>query len=867
MGSLGRAIASKLALALALGLSVGITAMAVTPQEIDGELTANDQVSGDGTYFDFFPFEGKAGETVAIELNSDEFNARLGIFQAGGKLLKSDDGSGDRTTSLLIFELPEDGTYLAVATSLRVGEQGRYQLKLRTATQEDKQRLEASQLVTQAVQLYRGAQLQEAQARYQQALELYRALGDRSGESLVLGNLSLVYADLSEFAEALTLAQAALDSDRQLGDRQGESRILITLGVIYGRQGQYDKALANYSKALEIARELGDRRGEGTILNNIAISYSRQGRQGEALENYKASLVILREVGNRFAEGGTLNNIGALYMNQGETSLAIEYYEAGLEIARELGDRAGEATTLNNLGALYGGQGDNPKALEYYQASLVLLRETGNRTRTSTTLANMGTVYHNMGELEKSEGALRESLGVYEAIERDLRANDSDRITFFETQSYVYTNLEQVLADQNKAGAALEIADRSRGRSLVEFLNPNAANSAANQGRSPFTIEQIKQLARDKNATLIAYSMAGQALFIWVVSPSGEITFKSVDPDSVGLPLQTLDTRVRSSASNPLNQPFFGQDRYRFLVSSTRSNGGSSWIGDPKDLKRAYELLIKPIKAHLPKKEGDRLIIVPHRELGTIPFAALIDGDDRFMVDRYGIAIPPSLQILNTVQQKPVTSEGSPLIVGNPSPMPSENGGTGLAPLPGAEVEAQAIAQALNTSALIGNSATETAIKQQLETASILHFAPHGIVANSDRDAGDSWLALADTAVGGEDGRLTLTEIFNTTLNAQIAVLSACNTNSGEVTGEGVLGLARAFLKAGVPAVVASLWQVPDQSTQLLMEAFYQELLKGETYADALRTAQLKVRAQSPNPRDWAAFMVIGDGDRTLEQP
>ena len=117
------------------------------------------------------------------------------------------------------------------------------------------------------------------------------------------------------------------------------------------------------------------------------------------------------------------------------------------------------------------------------------------------------------------------------------------------------------------------------------------------------------------------------------------------------------------------------------------------------------------------------------------------------------------------------------------------------------------------------------------------------------------------------DGRLTLTEIFNTTLNAQIAVLSACNTNSGEVTGEGVLGLARAFLKAGVPAVVASLWQVPDQSTQLLMEAFYQELLKGETYADALRTAQLKGRAQSPTPRDGAAFMVIGDGDRTLEQP
>ncbi|MEM9770312.1 MAG: CHAT domain-containing protein [Cyanobacteria bacterium P01_D01_bin.73] len=867
MGTLGRAIASKLALGLALGLSMGTPAAAVPPQVIEGELTADDRVAGDGTYLDFYRFEGKAGDIVAIELNSDDFDARLGIFQADGELLRGDDDGGDRTNSLIIIELPEDGVYFAGANSINVGEQGRYQLKFRDVTSIEKRYLKASQVAAAARQLYLRAQMQEALAKYHEALELYRALGDRDWESVMLSNLSLAYADLGRFAEALKHAQAALDIDRELGDRQGESRVLISLGVVYGRQGQHDKALASYNQALEIVREVGDRRGEGTILNNIAITYGRQERYAEALEYYEASLVILREVGNRAAEGGTLNNMGAAYMHQGENALAIEHYEAGLEIARELGDRAGEATALNNLGALYGGQDNNPKALEYYQASLALLRETGNRTRTSTTLANIAIVYQNMGDLAQSEGAWRESLEVYEAIERDLRENDDDRIAFFETQSYAYSNLEQVLAAQDKAGAALEIADRARGRSLAEFLNPKAAYSSNNQGRSPFTIEQIKQLARDQNATLITYSMAWKTLLIWVVSPSGRVTFQRVDPDSVGLPLETIDTRVRSSATNPLNPNFFGQERYRFLVSSTRSNGGSSWVGDPKDLKRAYELLIKPIESQLPKKEGDRLIIVPHRELGTVPFVALIDGNDRFLLDRYSIAVTPSLQILNTVQQKPESSEGKPLIVGNPSPMPSENGGSALAPLPGAEIEAQAIAQAINTSPLIGNQATEATIKKRLANASLLHFATHGIVANSDRDAGDSWLALADTKSGTEDGKLTLTEIFNTTLNAQLAVLSACNTNSGEVTGEGVLGLARAFLKAGVPAVVASLWQVPDKSTQVLMEAFYEELLAGETYANALRTAQLKVRAQSPNPRDWAAFMVIGDGDRTLVQP
>ncbi|MGD1936205.1 MAG: CHAT domain-containing protein [Cyanophyceae cyanobacterium] len=865
MGILGRAIASKVALALTL--AVGVPATAVPPQSTEGELTADDRVSGDGTYFDVHPFEGKAGDTVAIELKSDEFDARLGVFQPEGGLLQQDDDTGDRTNALIIFELPEDGVYFAITTSLRVGSQGRYQLDLRDVTQADRQRVAAVQLTGRGAQSYRSAQLQEAQDLYRQALELYQALGDREGEALILGNLGLIYGDLGQFAEALEYAQAALEINRELGHRSRESTVLSNLGVIYGRQGQYEKALASYDAALALVRDLGDRRTEGSVLNNIATTYDRQERHAEALEKYQESLVILREVGNRAAEGGTLNNMGAVYMKQGKSAQAIEHYEAGLAISQELGDLAGEATALNNLGALYGGQADNSKALEYYQASLVLLREIGNRTRISTTLANIGIVYQNMGELEPSEEAWRESLAVYEAIERDLRANDEDRITFFETQSYVYSNLEQVLAAQNKTGAALEMADRSRGRSLAEFLTPSAADSSIAPERSTFTVEQIKQLAQDQNATLIAYSMVNKNLFIWVVSPSGQITFRQVDPNSVGLPLQTLDTRVRSSASNPLNQPFFGQERYRFLVSSTRSNGGTSWIGDPKDLKRAYELLIKPIEAQLPKGEGDRLVIVPHRELGTIPFAALIDGEDRFLVDRYGITVTPSLQILNRVRQKPKTSQGTPLIVGNPSPMPSEGGGAALAPLPGAEVEAQAIAQAINTTPLIGDQATEATVKQRLETASILHFATHGIVPNSDRDAESSWLALADTDAGGEDGKLTLTEIFNSTLNAQLAVLSACNTNSGEVTGEGVLGLARAFLKAGIPAVVASLWQVPDQSTQILMEAFYQELLAGETYANALRTAQLKVRAQSPNPRDWAAFMVIGDGDRTLIQP
>ncbi|MGD1937411.1 MAG: CHAT domain-containing protein [Cyanophyceae cyanobacterium] len=298
-----------------------------------------------------------------------------------------------------------------------------------------------------------------------------------------------------------------------------------------------------------------------------------------------------------------------------------------------------------------------------------------------------------------------------------------------------------------------------------------------------------------------------------------------------------------------------------------RGGNGPTWNGTPQDLKRAYTLLIKPIEDFLPTDQGDRLIIVPHRELGTIPFAALIDDSDRFLLDRHSITVTPSLQTLATVQNNTGPFTGNPLIVGNPSPMPRANNGDIFDSLPGTEAEATAISQMLNATPILGEQATKAAIQQQLESASILHFATHGEIAGSDQNIDGNWLALSAVGSDASNHKLTLTEIFNSNLNAQLAVLSACNTSSGAATGEGVLGLARAFLKAGVPTVVASLWKVPDDKTQILMEAFYQELLAGKTYADALRLAQLKVRAESPLPRDWAAFVVIGDGDRTLELP
>ncbi|MEM9772035.1 MAG: CHAT domain-containing protein [Cyanobacteria bacterium P01_D01_bin.73] len=923
--------------AIALSLLVGLPAEASAPQVIEGELTTEDAKINDGTHIDRYEFQGKAGESVAIELNSEDFDAYLILNHNGQLIGKDNNGSGTRN-AFMVTELPDDGTYQVLVNTANAGETGQYQLVLRTATVQDQQRSEAYALNRQGLQQYQQSQWDSAFESFQRAGELYRAAGDRLGEGTIVNNIGSVYRRQGQYLQALkqyqaavairhevgdfvglsaTLNnmgglyrrlgkldqalgayQAALGINRQQGDRLNESTTLANLGGIYRIQGFYGQALEFYGDALLIRRALGDRRGIASISSNIGLVYFNQGQYKESLDQYQSALVLRREVGDRLGEGVTLSNIGGVYRSQKEFDKALEHYDAALAIHRSLGARRGEGLILGNVGGIYLSRGQFDQALEHYQTALAIFRELGDRRSEGGILSGLGEVYRNQERYDqalehlKAALALRQELGdragqsktlnsigllqveqenfddaqtrfqesiaIVETIEQDLPTTDRARVAFFETRSQTYSFLEGLLVLQKQSGAALEIADRSRARSLSYFLNPTTDN----QPQPPLNIDQIRQLAINNNATLITYSIVKRYLFVWVINPQGDIAFRRVDPTLTGVPFEVISGQIRRSASDPFDfSGFFTQDRFRADMGSLRG-GGTSWRGEPKDLKRAYELLIQPIEDFLPTGRGDRLIIVPYRELSTVPFVALIDSNDRFLIDRYAVTIAPSLRTLSTIQQKQTVSKGQPLIVGNPSPMPDQ-----LSALPGSEKEAQAIAQALNTTPLIGSNANEAAVKQSLETANILHFATHGIVADSDRNIEGNWLALADDSDDSEDGKLTLTEIFNSNLNAQLAVLSACNTVSGEVTGEGVLGLARAFLKAGAPAVVASLWQVPDEQTRLLMEAFYRELLAGETYADALRIAQLEVRSQFTNPRNWAAFMVIGDGDRTLELP
>ena len=275
-------------------------------------------------------------------------------------------------------------------------------------------------------------------------------------------------------------------------------------------------------------------------------------------------------------------------------------------------------------------------------------------------------------------------------------------------------------------------------------------------------------------------------------------------------------------------------------------------------LKRAIAELTELL---LPKKMADdlqsveHLIVVPVGELGMVPYAMLQPfADGAPLVERMSVSIAPSLFDLG-VPIAPWESEwafSEPLLVGNPK-FPSGNEWE-FPPLPGAEAEVNAVATQLEARPLLGAEATKTVAIAQASRARFLYFATHGLSDPRNPLSGGFLLFAASRL---SEARWSAREIQSTRLQAELAVLSACQTGLGQAHDAGTIGLARAFQIAGVPRVVMSLWNVDDQATNQLMQAFVR-YLEEAVPAEALRLAMLEMKQDRPNPVEWASFMLFG---------
>ena len=408
------------------------------------------------------------------------------------------------------------------------------------------------------------------------------------------------------------------------------------------------------------------------------------------------------------------------------------------------------------------------------------------------------------------------------------------------------------------------------------------------------SIASIQAIAQQHQSTLVEYSVIdAKTIYAWVVTPQGKIHFETIEAEKIInqdlAALQATYQGVRQAAparraeadTSAIEAVFAELVR---IVAPTRE--GETRFGNY--LKDYYRLLIQPIAQWLPAPQ-DRasdhppaLIFIPHRHLFTVPFAGLVNPDtNTSLIEHYTVQVAPSIQVLGLThhqrQQLAQRQERDPaLVVGNPTmptvvlkpPKPSQTDNATppklpepqqLKPLPGAEEEAKKVAALLNTTPLLGPAAQKATVLKRLSQARLVHLATHGILDEIVGLQLPGAIALAPDGIDAPlDGLLTTSELINLTLQAELVVLSCCNTGLGTITGDGVIGLARTLITAGVPSAVVSLWPVPDQATSHLMTQFY-EHRRTLNNAQALRRAMLETKDSTSDYRSWAGFILIGE--------
>ena len=782
--------------------------------------------------------------------------------------------------------------------------------------------VEAGSLNDQGIELGNAGQFEQAQHFFEKALTIYREIDNQQMESRVLGNIGLLYFSQGYFDQAIDYYNKSLLIARKAQDYQWEAAILTHLGTVNFERGNYAQAIDYQMQSLSIAQKLGDKELEARIQDQLGSIYLNLGEYFKAVEYQLSSLVIIQDLKNapdlntrieaRRYEAGYLGNLANTFKNLGEYVKAEEYAQQSLQIAREINnpvieskalgtlsnisigkgnydvakeyaqqkltitlrinDRQGQFEALNSLGNSYFFLKDYSTAIKYFQESLNLSQEIGDIYKKGWTLTKLGDAFLKYGNFEESEKFLRLGMEAREALRGKVGSNDAYKVSIFDLQVDTYQLLQQALVAQNKTDEALEIAERGRARALVELLSRRFSPNQTEV--SPITapkLEEIKQIAKTQNATLVEYSIiveqlpgnqdtSESELYIWVIQPTGEVTF-------------------RRSNLKPLRQT--QKLSLKQLVTSSRQSIGVRGRGSievvplnsseiENQLKQLHKLLIEPIADLLPSDPNAHVIFMPQGELFLVPFPALQDANGKYLIEKHTILTAPAIQVLDLTQKQRVkVQQANPkglVVVGNPT-MPKVTIKIGEPPeqlnsLPAAENEAITIAKLLNTKALTGNQATKKAILSQLPQARIIHLATHGLLDDFKGLGVPGAIALAPS--GNDNGLLTADEILNLKLNAELVVLSACDTGRGRITGDGVIGLSRSLITAGVPSIIVSLWSVPDAPTASLMTEFYRNWQEKKLdKAQALRQAMLTIMKDRKyqNPKNWAAFTLIGEAE------
>lgn len=725
----------------------------------------------------------------------------------------------------------------------------------------------------------------EALAACERALELRREVGDELRTARTLNNLALTLQTLGRYDEAAGRYEEALAINRRLGEAESATQNLANLAGLAIQAGRYAEAMRHVGAAERAALEHREADWAGTQLQiariNRGVVYEKIGAFDEALDSFRAVLSEEGAIDDR--QRALLEvNVGVIYRNLGDPLRAIERFERAAETFRRLGDTSGLSNALLNAGLahhlnlerpadaesfyrealhLARASGDRPEeiqdlfylgrllldlerpreAAELFERCLALSRESDSPEGRWSALAGLGRAEMALGDAARAAEHLELAMREIESVRSDLPL-ETQRADFFGDKRYVYAAAVQARGELQSAEPgrgrrgndqhAFETVQRAKVRTLLDALGGSARVE-------PQTAAELRASLGDD--VLIELFAAERDLYRWVVDRDG------LRMDNLG----TAEPILRRAAA----------------VHAALAAGDEP---DPAELARLAETLVGDDVLPSP---GGALHVAADGALRYLPFELLpLPGapgaDTEILLDRTAVSYLPSGSTLSLLRDPAAAAELSLLAFGNPLLEPA-NAATdpaallssrfGLRPLPAAEDEIAALAGHLPGRARLftGAEATEEAFRAAVgEPARALHLATHTVI-----DEGPArGAAILLTPAGRDDGLLSPREIAALDLRARLTVLAACRTAPASGSGDALATLTGAFLAAGSPAVIATLWEVGDRATAAFMDQLYWQLGRGVPAAEALRRTKQRLRREAgwDRPGVWAPYVLIG---------
>lgn len=759
------------------------------------------------------------------------------------------------------------------------------------------------------------ADYEKALIYFNKALALANVSLEKNHPQILLLNMNIgyVYEKKSDFNNA---RQHYLASIPDGYENSSLVKTYSNLASLYNSMKDPDKSNEYYTKALKLAEMHW-----GTNHPETGLLYTRYGffliqnpQKEQGLDYFNKALDIsLKQFGPK--SRGVSHNyfyIGQYHFSKNDFISALEYYQKAIvalvkdfnemdvkknpELASIEADRffinaiTGKAYALDGLG----GEENLKLSLECFKLSIKVIEKLRStyqdeeskllisgevKSTFQKTVSIAAKLYqitkdqHYLAEAfdysDKSKSAvLINSMRDIEAqhfgkIPKDiLLAERQLKLNLSNFRRFIYEERQKPNPDDEKInGWESRVFEFTvRYDSLVSFLEQEYPDYYNLKYTEPQVSILTIQNSLEADRALIEYMLTDSLLYTFVINKNS-FSLYSVEIDSSFY--KDIQTLVASTNNNS-------------LLSIKSKN----FIDYSKAASNLYNILVKPIREDFDEK---KLIIIPDAEIGYISFDMLLTAlpdtnkmDFRklpYLINDKIISYSTSAILqYSGFRKREHTAEKNLLAMA-----PSYNNLTGttntsfvdengekvyLLPIPGIEKEMQGIKRTLSGKTITGTTATENKFKDEAGQYTILHLAMHTLINNAQPMLSKLVFYQGNDSI--EDGMLNTYELFSMDLNAQLAVLSACNTGTGKlVKGEGIMNLARGFIFAGVPSIVMTMWSVEDQSSADIVMRFYEYLEEGMTKDEALRQSKLDLLAKGDplrsHPFYWAAYVNIGD--------